>query len=518
VRTDGPGTPGEFTSGPAGASDAAGTPDAPSMSDAPSMPDAPSTPEAAGIPDAPNTPEASSMSDDPNTPEAAGTSEAPNTSELPGIAAPAAAEDEVATGTVPVATGEPVRGGKHRRGRNKAEETAAIAAAGPVAAGTAAGGRKRRRWVKRTVIGVSAVVVLALVVGAAGWFYLNYRLGEIPKVHVKGLVKPPAKPGGPFNMLLVGSDSRSFCTTAVCQSHLGNQGASGGQRSDVIIIMRVVPATKSIYMLSIPRDTWVTLAESGGQGNRINAAFNNGPDQLVATIEQDFHIPINHYAYANFLGFSNAVSALGGVWMNFHYRVRDFETGLRIHKTGCQYLNGTESLQLVRSRDLQYWANGQWNYDGLGDLSRIRRQEAFFHAVIDKARTDYNPLSINAFIASAVKDIEVDDTFTTTDLRNLAFEFHSMSSNHLHTEVIPTMGAVTSAGQDILLPVWKLDREMIAHFLRIGGKKSAHVIQPASSSSTTTTTQAPVTGTTTAPIIDNDANYPEPWNPVPCNP
>ena len=385
------------------------------------------------------------------------------------------------------------------------------------------GGRKRRRWLRRTVIGTAVVVVLAMVLGAGGYFYINYRLGHIAKVKVGGLAKPP-KPGQPFNILLVGSDTRSFCTTAACQSHLGNQGAAGGQRSDVIIIMRVVPADKRIEMLSIPRDTWVTIANSGGQGNRINAAFNTGPTQLVETIEQDFHIPINHYAYANFLGFTNAVQDLGGVWMDFPDKLKDTMSGLNITKTGCQYLNGVEALELVRSRDTSYYANGQWNYDGLGDLSRIRRQEAFFHALIDRADGDRNPLSINAFIVDATKQIVIDSTFSTGDLESLALEFRGLPSGNLATEVLPTAGAVTTANQDILLPALKLDKAMIAKFLRFGmpkstaGSTTTTSSTSTSSSTSTTTTTAPITGTTTGAIVDNNKNYPEPWNPVPCNP
>lgn len=360
-----------------------------------------------------------------------------------------------------------------------------------------------------------------MLLGGAGWFYLNYRIGQITTIHgVQNLVKPP-KPGQPFNVLLVGSDSRAFCVTASCQSHLGSQGASGGQRSDVIIILRLVPATRKMEMLSIPRDTFVTIADSGGTENKINAAFNTGPDQLIATIEQDFHIPIHHYAYANFVGFTDAVRALGGVYMDFPDPVKDLETGLRVNKTGCQFVSGTEALELVRSRELQYYENGTWNLDGLSDFSRIRRQEAFFHAVIQKVNSDRNPLSINAFIGNAVHDIELDSTFTKADIRDLAFEFKGVASADLSTEVLPTIGAVYNES-DVLLPAWKDDSAMIKKFLAFGTSKSTSSSSTSSTSSTTstttTTTSLPVTGTTTPVIIDNPKNYPEPWNPFPCSP
>ncbi len=406
-----------------------------------------------------------------------------------------------------------------RPSRRKANKEAAATAAEQ-------SGRKRRRWLRRTIIGVSVLVVLAAAVGAAGYFYVNYRIGQIQTIKgIKGL-KKETKPGAPFNMLLVGSDTRSFCVTAACQGHFGSQGANGGQRSDVIIIIRVVPAEKKIAMLSIPRDTWVTLASSGGQGNRINAAFNNGPSQLIETIEQDFHIPINHFAYVNFEGFANAVTTVGGVYLNFPDKLLDHETGLNIKRTGCQFVNGTEALELVRSRDTYYYADGQWNYDGLGDLSRIRRQEAFFRALLDQVRGEDNPFKMNSFVASAVKDIAVDSTFSKSELLNLALGFRGMPSNNLYTEVMPTEGATTTADQDVLLPVWKLDNKMVASFLKFGlpkhGAKGATTTSSSSTSTTspttTTTTLAPITGTTTVPIIDNNKNYPEPWNPVPCHP
>jgi LCP family protein required for cell wall assembly len=417
------------------------------------------------------------------------------------------------TGEFPSAPGgasqpEPAAVGRTRRARSS--RSAARSA-----------GRKRHRWARRTGFGVVLIVVVALILGGAGWFYLNYRIGQIPRVVVPSLTPAPAKAGDPFNILLVGSDSRSFCVTAACQAHLGDQADAGGQRSDVIIILRVVPATRKLEMLSIPRDTFVTIARSGGTENKINSAFNTGPDQLVATIEQDFHIPINHFAYANFNGFTNAMEALGGVYLDFPDPIKDDVVGLNVVKTGCQLVTPVQALKLVRSRDLYYEVDGQWEYDGLGDLSRIRRQQAFFHAVILKADTEDNPLAINAFVGDAVHDVQLDSTFTPSGLLHLALEFRGIASANLSTEVLPTSGAVYN-GSDILLPVWNLDNAMIKQFLAFGNtppSKSGSTSSTSSTTSTTTTTTSlAVTGTTTVPIIDNSKNYPEPWNPVPCSP
>ena len=88
---------------------------------------------------------------------------------------------------------------------------------------------------------------------------------------------------------------------------------------------------------------------------------------------------------ANFPGFEGMVNAIGGISLDFPYPVRDPYSGLNVTTTGCQTVNGTTALALVRSRHLYYFEDGTWNYDGMSDWSRIQRQQAFFHAVLDKA-------------------------------------------------------------------------------------------------------------------------------------
>ena len=98
----------------------------------------------------------------------------------------------------------------------------------------------------------------------------------------------------------------------------GTAGQEGGQRSDVTMIARIIPGQKEVYILSIPRDLWVDIPghAAGISGmNRINAAFNNGPDLLIQTIEQVLHIPINHYVSVNFNGFQGmSTPSVGSRW------------------------------------------------------------------------------------------------------------------------------------------------------------------------------------------------------------
>jgi LCP family protein required for cell wall assembly len=370
---------------------------------------------------------------------------------------------------------------------------------------------RRRRWARRAGIAGGVVVVLAVALGLGGYFYVGYQFNRIHKVHVGG--EKPAKPGAPFTVLVAGSDSRSFVSTPGQCKSFGCGADVGGARSDVIILVRVVPAERKIEMLSIPRDTWVTIPGNveyiSGQ-NRINAAFNTGsPSLLVATILQNFHIPINHFVEVNFLGLQNMVNAIGGVHLDFKYPLRDRElvngvnhnmTGLRILKTGCQLVTGTQALALVRSRNIQYEVKGVWYDDYGSDFTRIRNQQTFFRAVIHQLNHEItNPFALNDFINSAVHDLTIDDTLTEGTLVKLAGEFHSFPPGSLETVTMPTVGPyITSGGADVLLPAAAADETVIKNFLAFGTAKTS----PASSTTTTsrssssTTTVGPTSSTT----------------------
>ena len=352
--------------------------------------------------------------------------------------------------------------------------------------------RQHHRWRRRTLY-VLAFVLLLAAVGAGGlYLYATYRFDQIKKVHAKHLLPASAIDQKPFNLLLVGSDSRAFVSNSTQANAFGTESTAGGQRSDVTMVARFDPAAKTVTVLSIPRDLWVHIPGdvSGISGmNRINAAFNSGPDLLVQTIEQDFGIPINHYMAVNFPGFSGMVNALGGVTMDFPTEVRDQYTGLHVTTTGCQVVNGTTALELVRSRHLSYLSsNGYWEGDGLSDFSRIQRQDSFFRAVLAKVnQTSLNPFTINAFIGAAVTNLTIDDTFSRSDLVHLAEDFRGLSSSHLVTETLPTTSFTTAGGAAVLRTAQPYAQQMIDAFNQIGTTPVVHAATPTTPPSTAAT-------------------------------
>jgi LCP family protein required for cell wall assembly len=243
--------------------------------------------------------------------------------------------------------------------------------------------------------GIVAVVLL-LVLVAVGYGYFRYQWGKVASSPCTTCVAVPA--GQPYNVLLIGSDSREGETAAEAQA-FGSAASTSGQRSDTIKIIRVDPASGTASSLSIPRDTYVTLSGMPANSpldsaNKINSAFDAGPSALVRTIESTFGIPISHFIVINFFGLQDAVNALGGINMDFPYPVRDQDcsggvcnnnSGLNVPTTGCQTLNGTEALSLSRSRYFQYDDNGEWISDPTSDIGRIQRQNLIISAAQDKA-------------------------------------------------------------------------------------------------------------------------------------
>ena len=300
---------------------------------------------------------------------------------------------------------------------------------------------KLRRRLTRVMI--SLAILIVVVVGAVTGYGL-YRLGQVTSVPGGTSVIGAPKAGAPENILLIGSTSRcAAAKLAVFASECAAQ--VDGVNSDVVMIVRFVPKTKRVTLLSIPRDTFVPDARSGGLYNKVDAALVDGAPQLATAITQDFGIPINHFVELNFDTFTNVVDALGGIKLFFPDRLYDASNPpLSIRHTGCIYLSGYQSLTLVRSRHLYYFTKGEkinhkaiqeatalgvyytsdsgGSYDGTGDLGRITRVHMFLHVLASAVAKHGigNPFTDNSLIGAIAPDLIVDNKLGKTEMLHLA--------------------------------------------------------------------------------------------------
>jgi polyisoprenyl-teichoic acid--peptidoglycan teichoic acid transferase len=312
--------------------------------------------------------------------------------------------------------------------------------------------RRRRSWGQRALLGVLVVAAMVSSTAAALAGYLSHKLDQLDYVEVALSVAPP--PGEPRNLLIVGSDSRDNLIASADELELDaglflGDGATGsGQRSDTIIVVRIDPAAASVDVLSIPRDLWVPIPATGGS-QRINTAYAGGPQRLIDTIEENFDVPIHHYVEVDFVGFSDLVSAVGGVSMWFDTPVRDANSGLDIPTAGCHVLDGPTALAFTRARHLQYQLDsGRWSTDGTGDLGRITRQQVFLRRAVDQVSqlglTD--ALTLNRLLDVGIQSVTLDRGLGLGRLRDLGQRFADIDGNDLRTHALPTYSFRTSGG------------------------------------------------------------------------
>ncbi len=295
---------------------------------------------------------------------------------------------------------------------------------------------QRRSWGRRFLVGLTVLLVLAMVGTTAALAYVQTRLNDIRRVDPDGLVSS----GSGTTILLVGSDSRAGLAPG--QESFGTAETVSGQRADAIMVLHTDPRQDKASVLSIPRDLWVSI-DGTGQGGRINAAYAGGPDRLIKTVHSNLGIPIDHYVELNFDGFRGIVDAIGGLNVPFPAPARDILAELNVPAAGCVHLSGRQGLAYVRSRHYEILENGQWKRDATGDHGRIQRQQDFIRRMISKSisRGIRNPLVANDLLGSFVRDVTVDSTLGTLDLARLGYTFRSLGAGGVEMLTLPTVGA-----------------------------------------------------------------------------
>ncbi|MGC8481629.1 MAG: LCP family protein [Acidimicrobiales bacterium] len=303
--------------------------------------------------------------------------------------------------------------------------------------------RPPRRTGKRVGL-VLAVVVALVVVGVGGFaLYGQYLLNQVHRVTVGSEAKQIA--GQPLNVLLIGNNTRAGLSPKEA-AQFGTAAQVGGGRADVSMIAHFDPTTKSVTLVSIPRDLFIpipgtqTLQRVDAELNPAKGSKTEDPNRLVKTIEDDLGIPIQHYVELNFDSFQGVVNALGGVKMYFPAYLHDAYSGLNITQTGCQLLNGAQALQVVRARHLQYrFPGGSWQYDGLGDLSRTRRDHIFLKVLASqvKAAGIGNPVRDVSLLKSVLNFATIDSGFSESEMLSLLLTYRHTSVATAPTGTLP---------------------------------------------------------------------------------
>ena len=185
------------------------------------------------------------------------------------------------------------------------------------------------------------------------------------------------KPGGPVNILLLGTDAR-----------VGEQIS----RTDAVIVVHIDPQLDRVSMLSLPRDLWVDVPGYGK--HKINAAYPIGERQLGTgygaalakeTVGKLLNLQIEHFLLINFEGFKTLIDKLDGIMIDVPQEIDDpsYPLGefsgdnrtIKVHfSAGPQWMDSERALIYARTRHSD------------SDFGRNQRQQQVLMAIFDRVR------------------------------------------------------------------------------------------------------------------------------------
>lgn len=197
------------------------------------------------------------------------------------------------------------------------------------------------------------------------------------------------------------NENVSILFVGVDDSENRGQG-SENSRSDALILATLNNTTKTIKMLSIPRDSYVHIPKVGYKDKITHAHALGGTLTTIETVEELFDIPVNYYVRMNFNAFIDVVDALGGIEAEVPYALHEkdeFDRNTVNLQPGLQHLNGRQALALARTRKLD------------SDIERGKRQQEILTAIIKQVASVGSITKYDDVIKAVGNNMKTDMTF-----------------------------------------------------------------------------------------------------------
>ena len=332
-------------------------------------------------------------------------------------------------------------------------------------------------WVAIAVV----MLVVALVAGIYLWFHESVAAIQAHSEDVKsaqaflGEVPPP---GHAAIALVIGYD------------HRANEAANQPSRSDTVMLLRADPETKTVSMLSFPRDLIVDIHCPGQPvfAAKVNTAYATcGAKGTVQTVSDLTGLPINYLITVNFRGFKQIVNRLGGVWIDVDRRYLNTNAGLSPAfgyatinlQPGYQLLTGGSALDYVRFRHTD------------SDFYRVARQQQFVKAMKYQLAHNFSIAKVPKIVGALTKNIEVGagggrSVSGKTILSYALFAYHLPSGHFFQSQIQGLTGYsdlrtdpsnIQAAVQDWLSP--DVEAAKVATDVALGRKVRTSTPRPA---------------------------------------
>ena len=296
--------------------------------------------------------------------------------------------------------------------------------------------RNKSSYVKYILI----LVVVFILSGMVGAFFANALVDNKPDYNEddkKGMLVANDK----ATVMIMGVDER----------------ADDVGRSDTLMIATLDPDKNQAALLSVPRDTRVKIKGHGF--DKINAAYAYGGRKLTQeTIESLLNTHIDHYIKINVHGFTKIIDALGGIDIDVEKRMYyedpwDDDGGLYIDlQPGMQHMDGKTAITYVRYRDEE------------GDIGRIKRQQNFMKAVMDKLVSPTIIPKLPAIVSAVSDSVETD--MSVSEILSFLGTLQDAKDNGLKSEMLPGK-PVYIEGISYWVPDISKTRQILANTLGI---------------------------------------------------
>lgn len=245
---------------------------------------------------------------------------------------------------------------------------------------------KSRRNIMLLVICAALAIVLITLLGALKLNRSLDKINIVDKDDEKIIINDEVKTDtGYRNIVIFGVDSRS-------------NSLEKGTHSDTIIIASLNRETKDVKLVSIYRDTYANIPDTGYK--KINAAyFNGGYSLALSTINKNFDLDITEYVTVNFKAVVDAVDLVGGITLDITQEELPLVNGYvnslnkingtsvaHLKSAGTQLVNGTQATAYARIR-----------YTKGADFKRTERQRIVIQKLFEKVKSS-DLATINKFI------------------------------------------------------------------------------------------------------------------------
>lgn len=195
-------------------------------------------------------------------------------------------------------------------------------------------------------------------------------------------------------------DNISILFVGIDDSETRGQGENS--RSDALILATLNNKTKTVKMVSIPRDSYVYIPYVGYKDKITHAHAYGGTLASIETVENLFQIPVDYYVRLNFNAFIDIVDAVDGIDVEVPYELHELDEFDRRSinlQPGLQHLNGSEALALARTRKQD------------NDIERGKRQQEIIKAIAKQASSIKSISKYDDLIQAVGDNMKTDLTF-----------------------------------------------------------------------------------------------------------